>query len=189
MTEPTAASSASDIEAGTIEIRLARVSQLFNMLDPFPFRERDLDPEAEDYIVGWARELSRRLPLRIVVHLPPDEAQSEAGRGIPEALAHFFAYRHQVTAGELKELFRIGRWSMFIGLSVLAMCLLLAQAVAGRLGEGGLARFVEESLIIVGWVANWRPIEIFLYEWWPIARRRDLLARLANARVEVRATP
>ncbi|MGA7532679.1 MAG: hypothetical protein WCB50_13625 [Pseudolabrys sp.] len=24
---------------------------------------------------------------------------------------------------------------------------------------------MQESLIIVGWVAIWRPIEIFLYDW------------------------
>lgn len=177
-----------DMREGTIEIRLARVSQLFNMLDPFPFRERDLDPEAADYIADWARELPRRIPLRIVVHLPAEEAASQAARGIPEAMAHFFDYQRHVTAGELKELFRVGRLSLAIGLSVLAACLLLAQLASGRLGEGPLGRFLEESLIIVGWVANWRPIEIFLYEWWPLARRRDLFGRLAAAKVEVRAT-
>jgi hypothetical protein len=25
---------------------------------------------------------------------------------------------------------------------------------------------IEESLLIFGWVANWRPIEIFLSDWW-----------------------
>lgn len=31
-----------------IEIKVEEVSQLFNTLDPFPFRERDLDKDAED---------------------------------------------------------------------------------------------------------------------------------------------
>ena len=31
----------------------------------------------------------------------------------------------------------------------------------------------------------WRPMEIFLYEWWPLARERRLLRRLAAARIEV----
>jgi hypothetical protein len=44
---------------------------------------------------------------------------------------------------------------------------------------------VEESLLIFGWVANWRPIEIFLYEWWPIVRRRNLYRRLAAAEVDL----
>ena len=40
---------------------------------------------------------------------------------------------------------------------------------------------MRKSLTLLGWVANWRPIEIFLYDWWPIARRRDLYRRLAAA--------
>ena len=30
---------------------------------------------------------------------------------------------------------------------------------------------IKESLIISGWVALWRPLEIFLYDWWPDPRR------------------
>ena len=49
---------------GTIELRVEEISQLFDNLDPFPFRERDLDKDAEAYIVGWARELPRSQPLK-----------------------------------------------------------------------------------------------------------------------------
>ena len=41
-------------------------------------------------------------------------------------------------------------------------------------------------MILLGWVANWKPIEIFLYDWWPIAKRRDLYRRLAAASAEFR---
>ena len=53
-----------------IELRVNEVAQLFHTLDPFPFRERDLDREAEEFIVGWARELRIDQPIRIVVHYP-----------------------------------------------------------------------------------------------------------------------
>ena len=43
--------------ANAIEIRIDEIAQLFHSLDPFPFRERDLDKDAEEFIVGWAREL------------------------------------------------------------------------------------------------------------------------------------
>jgi hypothetical protein len=36
-------------------------------------------------------------------------------------------------------------------------------------------------------VANWKPIEIFLYDWWPLLRRRNLYRRLSEASVEVTA--
>jgi hypothetical protein len=40
-------------------------------------------------------------------------------------------------------------------------------------------------LVILGWVANWRPIQIFLYDWQPLVRRRRLLKRLAKATVRL----
>jgi len=44
-------------EERLIEVRVADLKQLFNAMDPSPFREKDLDPEAEEFIGGWAREL------------------------------------------------------------------------------------------------------------------------------------
>lgn len=169
-----------------IEIRVERLAQLFDTLDPYPFRERDLNAEAEAYIVGWAQELPEHAAIRIVVHAPRDAAGEPEAR-LEEAIRHYFADRADVTARELKELFRIGRRSLAVGMAVLAACLLAGQAISGRFGEGHLARFLEEGLIILGWVANWKPAEIFLYDWWPLARRRRLYLRLAAATVELRA--
>jgi hypothetical protein len=171
-------------EAAPIEIRVEEASQLFDNLDPFPFRERDLDPRAEEYIVGWARELPRDRALRIVVHLPAGAANTANAADLQGALARYFDYRADIIGRELNELFRIGRSALLIGLSVLAVCLGASRMVSMAFG-GEVSRFAEESLIIVGWVANWRPIEIFLYEWWPIVRRRKLYRRLAAASVEV----
>jgi hypothetical protein len=44
-----------------------------------------------------------------------------------------------------------------------------------------VGRVIEESLLIFCWVANWRPIEIFLYEWWPIIRRQSVPAYFGSA--------
>ena len=174
------------IEGGAIEIRVEELSQLFDTLDPFPFRERDLDRDAEEYIVGWARELPKNQQIRILVHLPAAEAASERAAELEGAITRYFAYRAEVVALDLNELFRVGRRSLAIGLCALALCLAATQLVAGSLGGGAIAGFFQESLIIVGWVANWKPIEIFLYDWWPISRRRDLLRRLAGAKVELK---
>jgi len=172
-----------------IELRVDRIAQLFHSLDPYPFRERDLDKDAEDYIVGWARELDREQPITIVVHMPDAEAQSKAAAELPEAFANFFAYRADSADRELKELFRVGRRSLAMGMAILAACLLSAHFVAKRFFDDPIRRLVEESLIILGWVANWRPIEIFIYDWLPILRRRNLYRRLAVAAVEIRPYP
>lgn len=170
-----------------IQIRVDEVSQLFNTLDPFPFRERDLDKDAEDFILGWARELSRHQPIEIVIHVPDTKTQEVSAGQMTEALNRYFDYRAGTLALDLKGLFRVGRLSLLIGLTVLAICLLISRLVVQLIGEGEVARYLTEGLIILGWVANWKPIEIFLYEWWPLAQRRNLYRRLAEAKVEVRS--
>jgi hypothetical protein len=170
----------------SIEIRVEQIGQLFDTLDPFPFRERDLDKDAEEYIVGWAREFPRNRPLKIIVHAPKDELRGEQAHQLGEALARYFNYRAEVMARDLNELFRVGRRSLLIGVIVLAACVLATRAVTVELGSENIGGILRESLIILGWVANWRPIEIFLYDWWPLARRRNLYRRLAAATVELR---
>jgi hypothetical protein len=54
----------------------------------------------------------------------------------------------------------------------LAYRLVSAHFAGGYLIETPFKRLVEESFLILGWVANWRPLEIFLYDWWPLAHKR-----------------
>lgn len=171
-----------------IELKIREIGQLFQSLDPLPFRERDLDAAVEEYVVAWAREQGGTGPIRILVHLPPEEAgRAEAGH-IGEAIRNYFAYRAEVAGWELHELFRVGRASLLIGMTMLALCVILGAEVSSRVEEGYIGRFFDEGLIILGWVANWRPIQIFLYDWWPLARRRRLYKRLARAAIELRPT-
>jgi len=68
-----------------IELRVENIAQLFHTLDPFPFRERDLDREAEEFIVGWAGELATDRTIRIIIHFPETEAQTKAAGELSEA--------------------------------------------------------------------------------------------------------
>ncbi len=171
-----------------IELRVDEIAQLFHTLDPFPFRERDIDREAEEFIVGWARELPADQPIRIIVHFPESDIQRKAAQDLAEAFRRYFSYRATVVQRDLTELFRIGRRSLGIGVVVLIACFAIAHLASGFV-ERPLSRMIEESFLILGWVANWRPLEIFLYDWWPIARRRDLYRRLSGALVEPRSFP
>ncbi|MGE0114313.1 MAG: hypothetical protein AB7T07_05450 [Steroidobacteraceae bacterium] len=163
-----------------IEIKLREMRQLFNNLDPAPFHEKDLDASAEEYIVSAVRELGIRQRNKLVIYLPatPD---AEAG-AIPAAIHHYFDYRARQTGNELQQLLRFGAISLLIGLAFLCLCLLLRELLTGRTAS----QIVTEGLLIVGWVALWRPLEVFLYEWWPIRRRQLGFMYIAGMPVEVR---
>jgi hypothetical protein len=172
-----------------IELRVDGIAQLFNTLDPFPFRERDLAHDVEEFVVGWARELNPNKPITIVVDFPETEAQTRAARELSVAFSRYFSERADAVQRDLNELFRIGRRSLAIGVPILIACLIASHLAAGLLTEAPFRGLVEESFLILGWVANWRPLEIFLYDWWPLARRRDLYRRLSTASIEPKPYP
>ena len=170
---------------GVVRLRIQTVGQLFHTLDPLPFRERDLDAAVEEYVVGWAGEMPHGRPISIEIRLPAAEARSEAASHVGDAFRNYFTYRAEVLGWDLRRLFERGRAALAVGLGVLATCIVLGGLTSRFLGAGYLSRFFDEGLIILGWVANWRPIEIFLYDWWPIVALRSLYRRLAAARIEV----
>lgn len=171
-----------------IEVRVAELSQLFNSMDPSPFHEKDLDDDAEEFIVSWAREIGREKPLALLVHLGQPSVLPDAGEVVSSATHAFFGRRSDLTRRRLRELFRTGRKSLVIGLVFLASSVAGGNWIVRALPDSGFAQLVRESLLIGGWVAMWRPLEIFLYAWWPIRNERRIYDRLANMPVRIECT-
>jgi len=76
-----------------------------------------------------------------------------------------------------------------IGIACLAISLALGDVLARALGGRPIAEILRESLVIGGWVAMWRPMELFLYDWWPIRAEARLADRLAAMPVRVVGEP
>jgi hypothetical protein len=145
-----------------------------------------MDHDAEDYIVGSAEEASRQHPLALVIHLPADQLPAQGLPDVREAIHNYFAYRRDQESRRLRLLFRDGRIALLIGLSFLFCCVLLRE-LAFSFGNDSASDIFGEGMLIIGWVAMWRPLEIFLYEWVPIRRRCRILAKLAEMPVIVQS--
>lgn len=168
-----------------IELRLRELNQLFNSLDPSPFHEKDLDRDAEEFIVSWSREIPLREPLRLRVHLG-DRPGDNAARLVSDTIAHYFGNRKAHAEREFRQLMRQGRLTLVIGSLFLAVCFGAGELVA-RAGTVW-SEYVRQGLTIAGWVAMWRPMQIYLYDWWPLRREITNFARLAAMKVEVVAS-
>jgi hypothetical protein len=172
----------------SVELRLHDIKQLFDFLDPSPFRERYMDAKAEEFIVNWVEELEPDADLILTIHLekPPGRGHGEAA--VAEAVKNHFTYRAEQTSWRLRDLLRGGFKNLGIGLTFLAACLISARFLKG-MDESTLVSILRESLIIGGWVAMWRPMEIFLYDLWPIRRRRKLYTRLGRMQTRLAVQP
>jgi hypothetical protein len=168
-----------------IEVHVAELKQLFNAIDPSPFRERDLDPSAEQFIVEWGRELPRDARLALVVHLDRPAGLPEEAAVLSDAVREFFAVRAETTRRRLRQLFRVGRTSLLIGIVFVAVTVAAGDLIAKALQGQHLGEIIKESLLIGGWVAMWRPLEVFLYDWWPIRQEAQLFDRLSAMPVRI----
>jgi hypothetical protein len=170
-------------KASSIQLRLRDLAQLFNSMDPSPFIDRDLDANAEEFIVSSAREFPHHGELELIIHLeaaPPEQRATDT----QAAVQHYFASRAELKVREFRQLMRRGRMSLLVGLAFLAACLLVSE-VFGSLGHRTFSTIIQESLTIGGWVAMWRPLEIYLYDWWPLRDERRVLERLSRMKVRL----
>ncbi|MEO8036636.1 MAG: hypothetical protein ABI837_19525 [Acidobacteriota bacterium] len=159
------------------------MNQLFNSMDPSPFLERDLDDDAEEFIVSWAQEFPPGATVRLRIYLEqwPTEDPKEL---IRQAVHNYFAHRATLCQLEFRRLMKRGRTSLFIGMVFLAACLIVIKTLLP--GEAATwAGVLRESLTIAGWVAMWRPMQIYLYDWWPLRRMRRTYAKLSRMPVDV----
>lgn len=166
-----------------IEMRIAELSQLFNSMDPTPFHHRDLDTNAERFLESWALEFSQDSHFRIIVHIEK-MPQEDPAPLVAEAIHNHFEYKSVLAKRKLRLLLLEGHISLLIGLGFLGLCLLGADLLSG-FANNTFLKILKESLLIGGWVAMWRPMQIFLYEWWPIVRRGRIYRNLGRATVRV----
>ena len=166
-----------------VEVRLESLQQFFNSMDPSPFYERDLDPDAEHFIVSWIEEFPLRDPVRLVLHLPSNGASTALQTQVEEAVHNHFRNQTRLARLEFRHLMRIGSRSLVIGLAVLTTCLLGVELMGKD--QGQVAVVARQSLLIGGWVAMWQPMQTYLYGWWPLLRRRRVFEKLSRIPVKI----
>ena len=182
---PEISSDKADREArrsGEIHVRVPTLRQMFDPMDPSPLTRKDLRPNVDEFIVSWGREIPAKTLHALVIHVD-DPAPDDEWRVATAAIHAFFEERAVVSRRALRQMFRVGRISLLIALVVLGVSILGGEAL--RATGSRLARAIGSTLEIGGWVAMWRPLEIFLYDWWPIRGDIQLFRRLAAMDVRV----
>ena len=126
-------------------------------------------------------------PLKLVIHLPHDQLASVEQPVLERAISNYFTYQQRQCQRQLRLLFRDGRIALAVGVTFLFMCIIIRQ-LAHSFGHGAASEIVAEGMLIAGWVAMWRPLQIFLYDWWPLRRRNRVFGKLSAMPVLVRAS-
>jgi hypothetical protein len=172
-------------DAYVIDIRLKNARQMFDARDPAPFRERDLDDDAVRYFITAAQEFSLKTPLKLVVEFTEETFESIDVAALDQAIRLHFKYEADALRGRLRSTFRSGRLFLLIGGLVLLGCVLVERYIRTFQSPVEFESILREGPIIGVWVAMWRPIETFLYDWWPIREKELHFKKLAASEIKI----
>jgi hypothetical protein len=166
----------------TIILRMRSASALF-IAEESPFYGiRMIKKEYEDFLVERAAPARGRASIKIKVELATADPQS--GR-IENAIRQHFEYRKNLAKQEIKNWLNRGWTSLLIAFIFLGLIFLVLEFSKSFEPGQALPLTVKEFLIILGWVALWKPADLLLYEWRPHKREAVLYERLENASIEI----
>ncbi len=168
-----------------IEIGLNNINQLFNSLDPSPFIKREIEHNIKNYILESLQELPINSNVKVLLHVH-HSIDLDDRKLVADAIHNYFNYCHDGKAKELRQLLRTGRISLTIALMFLGTCITIDNLISSLFG-GTIVKILHEGLFIVGWVAMWRPIEIFLYDWVPIYQEQRIFRKLCKVSIEIKS--
>ena len=167
-----------------IDIKLRNADQLFDGRDPAPFHERDLDEAAVEYILSAVQEIPPRAAFKMVFWIVDAKALQMPVETFVGAVRAHFTYEVEKLRRRTREHVRLGEITLGIALLALVGFLTLAE-LTKFLPEGAVRQVLREGLVIIGWVVMWRPLELLLYDWWPLVRQRRLCQRVVAAEITV----
>jgi hypothetical protein len=170
--------------SATVSIHVHDLAQLFNSLDPSPFWDRDLDREAAEFIEDEFSDKRSADVWHLLVHAPEGAAKAA---DLQEAVEHYYERLASSAHRDLREHLRLGQFALFGGIAIFVLSMGARELLQGALHE--MPRVLDEGLIILAWLALWRPAEALGYEWLPFVRKRRLYERLAGIRVSIRSEP
>ncbi len=168
--------------AATVNIRVRNLAQLFNSLDASPFWDRDLDTHAAAFIEEEFSENRSAALWHLHVHASEGE---DLAPDLQPAVEHYYTRMAHSAALRLREQLHLGQLALLGGLAIFLLSM-SARRILVSLLPRGLSPLLGEGLIILAWLALWRPVETLVYGWVPLYRQRRLYQRLAAVQVTVR---
>lgn len=172
----------------TIILVLTHVEQLFDTDVPVPSEYVALDSDVLDFFASTIRKHQKACrDFRLIVHLPERalrEVEPYMRTSVDLTLKGYFLAREKRIAERLHEHFQ-DAWKMFgFGFAFMLACTLLRTYLAPEEVHTLMSSF-REGLLVIGWVALWKPVEELLFNWWPLKRELASWHKLSKMEMKV----
>jgi hypothetical protein len=166
-----------------IILKLENVDQMLIVPRDVFYGKRMLNHNVEEFLIEESEKHPYRTAIYLKVYLHPNPLDKSGE--IETAIHQHFAYRKNKSLKQLSRTLQLGWRSLLIAILFLSLLVSFTLIVIRQMPEGGLSIIFREILIILGWVALWRPADLLLYEWRQFKRDANLFERLEGCKIEV----
>ena len=172
-----------------ITLHLDDIQDLF--ADPEPGSDRY--DSGMDYLYSEVRIYPRHEKFKVTIELPQEKITEGLLERTRAKMKRYCQFKVEQSHKELIALHHQGVATLWIGLLVMVICLVLAFAFT-LMAQSGMNKILEVALQVIatlfvlsaGWVALWEPSEIFLYDWWPFRQDMRIYNKIADADLVIR---
>jgi hypothetical protein len=159
-------------------IRVGSIEELFWPHDARPVAERPLSGDVRwDLLDEWER-VRHAAPASLDIYAP----ESERAGTDEDAVRTAIRTSLRSASGPLRRVDPLSRQEKVaarIGIAFLLACVLVSTAI-DRVSEAVLVEGFAQGILVVGWVAIWRPAERFVVEVVPHVFNRRRFAEFAD---------
>ncbi|MCX6972082.1 MAG: hypothetical protein NTV93_18300 [Verrucomicrobia bacterium] len=165
----------------TLSIQVRSVEEMLHAESPVISSR--LHPDVSEALWNAIRQVNPRAGFRFEIIVPAPDLSREGD--VREAVQKHFHSEVAAFSEGIREIVWNGWASARIGGSLALFLLLISEGLL-LLNERMLPEFLSRGLVIVAWVALWRPAELLVYEHLPLRKQRMLARKAAEAHVVLR---
>jgi hypothetical protein len=166
-----------------IILKLENVDQMLIVPSDVFYGKRMLNRNAEEFLIEESEKHSYRTAIYLKIYLPPDALNRS--QEIEAAVHQHFTYRKNKSLKQLNRTLQLGWTGLLIAIVFLSLLVSFTLHVIRQMPDGGLSVIFREIVIILGWVALWRPADLLLYQWRQFKREVNLFRKLEQCKVEI----
>jgi hypothetical protein len=159
-------------------IRLDSIEDLFWRFDARPVADRTLSEDARWHLLDEWDRLRDTRPTTLTVYAPAGEREETDEAAVRTAIHHSL----EKAAGPLRRVDPLSRQEMVavrIGIIFLFLSIMVSTALE-RASDDVITEGISQGILVVGWVALWRPAERFIVEVVPHFFNRRRISEFAE---------
>ncbi|MDO5845815.1 MAG: hypothetical protein Q4Q04_02710 [Methanocorpusculum sp.] len=173
-----------DGEENVIELRMMTLSDIYNPIDPSPLEEKSLKPDTIQYILQALDSAADWKRKSVSIHIfmsEPFYTNEQIKSGIESAIPAYFRERFGVEEYKYRVRTKQGRRYLLYGTLFLTSCIIISTFMTSIFRANDVVYAIGQSIVVIGWVALWKPAEFYLFDRRDMREYLELLKKAASA--------